>query len=228
MAFKDALKRAIIILGIALLIASYQNCAIYRNSDRQYLEEKGVSSLLNSSASASGTTKLTPAVAETDSATESDCEPYLTNAEAERILGKPSQLRLEYEPTTDAEVCVISTPDRDGAKNEASLDGWRDATCTLSSAHIDFARTAGIDGTLPDPHVDGMLSGGSFGFKGTAGNDHHLAFVGASKDARRGVLCRFAFTSDQSLGQYEARTLKQAAALVHAINTQLTVRYGSH
>jgi hypothetical protein len=210
---------ALVLASCGFFIAAFQNCSVYKSSDKTSFEGSGAPAPRSYAVAAKGASiaafpaprAASASANSTKGSTVGYCQRLLADGAADAAFGQPTE-QAEIAEADGSPACMIST-----YANVA--DGSDTAICSASTANLALLEAVPGDENriIADPDPSGPLSGGSFGFA------HELAdgrvefiFVGSLTGAKDAIACRFAFQSRQGVESALSKVASRGSILARA------------
>ena len=191
---------AAMLASAACFIAAFQNCAVYKSSQKSDFE-------------GGGTQPVKSASIDKAASDAGPCAGLLAEGDADAAFGRPTELRGATSAAGEP-ACMVST-------FENVADGADTAVCTRSAANMDLLRTSPAtddDRIVVDPDPSGPMALGSFGFASELdGGKVEFAFVGAGAGATEAAMCRFAYSSPAAMRASLALATARGSKLVRYV-----------
>lgn len=194
----SSVKLHLALVLLTLVLLPFQNCSLYKSEGRKFLEENGGDLLTEDLSSVSAGKPF------------SGCSPFLSSAAAQNIFQNPDvELKMSFEPVDNKYTCVVQD------ENQSTV-------CAISASQHGLLSEENKE-IIADPHPDGALPGGSFGFVTVmASGKTLLQFVGGSAEAAPAVVhCTTSFATMEEYQQQTQKALQRVSNLVHEIISKI-------
>lgn len=217
---RRALGAFLLVVSTGFFLAAFQNCAVYKSSDKSAYEGsegQPVQAISTSSATAAGPTAAgSPTVGAAKASEEArPCADLVSEGAADAAFGQPTEL-IDVLDAAGKAACMIST-------YQNVSEGADTAVCSALPENFSLLYASPEDdGRLAvDPAPEGPMSEGSFGFAHELGAGRvEFVFVGALTGAKDAVACRFAFPSRRKLEASLSIAADRGSRLARAIAAQ--------